>query len=179
MATVKGGLRLESALEAITRKATNKDKVRVGFLENARYPDGTPVAMVAAIQNFGAPRAGIPPRPFFSNMVQKHRPEWGKELGQALKATGFDAGKSLKQMGDLMAGELRESIVETNSPPLSPVTLLLRQRFGQNREAITFKDVQRAREDIASGTAPNVTPTQGKPLVWTGQLLGSVDSEVT
>jgi phage gpG-like protein len=123
MATVKGGIRLESALEAIVRKATNKKGVRVGFLENARYPDGTPVAMVAAIQNFGAPKVGIPPRPFFTNMVAQGRPTWGKVVAASLKAADFDTSKALKLVGEHVAGELRQSIRDTNSPALKPATV--------------------------------------------------------
>ena len=32
-----------------------KSKLEVGFFESAKYPDGTPVAYVAAIQEFGNP----------------------------------------------------------------------------------------------------------------------------
>lgn len=123
MAQVKGGLRLESKLEAIVRKVTAKEKVRVGFLEGATYPDGTPVALVAAVQNFGAPKVGIPPRPFFSNMVKDETPRLGKVTAAALKATDYAAGEALKMIGEHVAGALRQSIVDTNSPPLKPATI--------------------------------------------------------
>lgn len=123
MAQVKGGLRLESKLEAILRKVTAKEKVRVGFLEGATYPDGTPVALVAAVQNFGAPKVGIPPRPFFSNMVKDETPRLGKVTAAALQATDYQAGEALKMIGEHVAGALRQSVVDTNSPPLKPATI--------------------------------------------------------
>lgn len=166
------------ALDAIAKKIESAKQVRVGFLENATYPDGTKVAMVAAIQNFGAPAKGIPPRPFFTNMVKKNKAQWGEQLAQVLKANDYDAKKSLGQMGEEMAGELVDEIIATDSPALSPVTLLLRERFGNNPQEITFADVQQARRDVAGGTAPNVTGTQSKPLIWTGHMESSVQYDV-
>ena len=179
MTEIKGGDKLEAALKALSAKVTKAASVQVGFLEGATYPDGKSVAQVASIQEWGAPSKGIPPRPFFRNMIAAKSPEWGEQLAAVLKETDYDATLALGKMGDLIAGELRESIIDTNDPPLSPVTLLLRQRFGNNPGDITFKDVQQAREDIAKGTKPDVTGTQAKPLVWTGQMLSSVDSKVT
>ena len=96
MVTVRGGDKLENALRDVAARLGGKKTLRVGFLEDATYPAGKPkalraaykarkkagekgavggalygtsVAMVAAIQNYGAPRAGIPPRPFFNNMI--------------------------------------------------------------------------------------------------------------
>lgn len=54
MASVKGGEKLSRKLDEVGRKLGNPRSVRAGFLEKATYPNGTPVAMVAAIQNFGA-----------------------------------------------------------------------------------------------------------------------------
>jgi hypothetical protein len=73
MAEVKGGEKLEAALATLATKLAVPATLRVGFLENAKYPDGTPVAAVAAWQNYGT--GSIPPRPFFSNMVAQKSPE--------------------------------------------------------------------------------------------------------
>lgn len=178
MAHVSGGDRLGTALAAIAARLNSAKEVQVGFLENATYPDGTNVAMVAAIQNYGAPAKGIPPRPFFSNMVKEKSPDWGRKLGRALKAADYDASVALGRMGDGIKGQLQASIRKTMEPALSPVTLLLRERFGNNPQAITFGDVMQARIDVASGRVPNVTSTQSKPLIWTGHMLNSVDFEV-
>ncbi len=98
-------------------------KVRIGFLEGRTYPDGTSVAMVAAIQDFGAPAAGIPPRPFFRNMIAKKKGEWPTAIGKLLKANNYDARKTLEQTGAAIGGQLRQSIIDTNSPPLKPATI--------------------------------------------------------
>lgn len=175
---VAGGDRMQQVLDNIAKRLDSGKEVQVGFLEGSTYPDGTSVPMVAAIQNFGAPAKGIPPRPFFTNMVKEKSPGWGKKLSRALAAADYDANVALGRMGEGIKGELQASIRKTSEPALSPVTLLLRERFGNRPEEITFADVQRARADVASGVVPNVTSTQAKPLIWTGHLENSADYEV-
>jgi len=101
----------------------NGAKLRVGFLEGASYPDGTSVALVAAVQNFGAPSRGIPPRPFFTNMVKNHQDEWPGVIEAALAAENYDAKEAMRWVGEHIAGELRQSILDTNDPPLAPATI--------------------------------------------------------
>jgi len=173
MATVSGGEELTRHLEELARKLGSASKVRAGFTERARYPDGTPVAVAAAANNFGAPRKGIPPRPFFSNAIANNKPAWGQRLGLELRAAGLDSREALERMGAVMAGDIAVSLVQTNAPALSPVTLLLRERF-PDRTGMTFADVTAARRDIANGTKPGVSGSGAKPLVWTGFMLQSL-----
>lgn len=125
MAEVKlnGGSKMQEALKEIKRKLLNEPKLRVGFLENATYPDGTLVAMVAATQDFGSPENNIPPRPFFRNMVADKQSEWGPTLGQQLVANGYDADAALSVLGLGIKGQLQQSIRDTNEPPLKPATI--------------------------------------------------------
>jgi hypothetical protein len=123
MAVLNGGGKLEGFLAGIASRLKRGDLVRVGFLENSTYPDGTPTAMVAAIQNFGAPARGIPPRPFFSNAIRDNSPKWGDELGKVLKAANYDGARALGLMGERIAGQIRVSINETTEPALSPLTV--------------------------------------------------------
>lgn len=123
MPTVSGGEKLEARLKALADKVSNPATLRVGFLEGATYPDGTSVALVAAVQNFGSPSRGIPPRPFFSNMIAQNKDTWGERLAAILKAQNMDAKRALELMGAGIAGQLRESIVNTNAPPLAPATI--------------------------------------------------------
>lgn len=48
-----GGAALEAKLREIATKVAKPNMVRVGFLEDATYPDGTPVALVAATNEYG------------------------------------------------------------------------------------------------------------------------------
>ena len=159
----------------IARKLAESGKyteVRVGFLEDAKYPDGTPVAQVAAWNNFGAPGAGIPARPFFTRMVQEKGGEWGEAFAEALKEAGGDTDKALGLMGVKISGQLMDSIESLKEPENSPVTKLLHSRFPKG--GYTFEDVLQARRDIANGAA---APDKN-PLVWTGTMLDSVNFEV-
>lgn len=123
MAKISGGVKLEAALKEIAEKATNASLVRVGFLENATYPDGTPVALVAAVNEFGAPARGIPPRPFFRNMIAAKSGEWPKAIAALLTTNDYDAAVTLGQAGEAVKGQLQQSIVDTNEPPNAPSTI--------------------------------------------------------
>jgi hypothetical protein len=48
-----GGAALEAKLREIAAKVGQPHTVRVGFLEDATYPDGTPVALIAATNEYG------------------------------------------------------------------------------------------------------------------------------
>lgn len=157
---VRGGDKLEAILAKMAKNATSAQVVRVGFLSDATYPDGTPVAMIAAIQDGGAPSRGIPPRPFFRNMIAAKSPEWPAAIGEMLKANDYDAYVTLQKVGEAVAGQLRQSIVDTNSPPLAESTLRKRGVAGMVYD-------------------PKNKATFGaKPLVATGHMLNSVDYEV-
>jgi hypothetical protein len=153
-------------------------KVRVGFLEGATYPDGTPVAAAMFWAEFGHEgRFPAPPRPYFRVMISQESPDWPKKMAALSKAFNFDGSKVLKAMGEDIAGALRQSIINMNDPPLSATTLVLRKRFGNNPGAIGFKDVLSAQHAAASGQE-QASETQAKPLVWTGHALDSVGYEV-
>lgn len=157
-AKIRGGGKYQRILGEIVRRVTGAKLVRAGFLENATYPDGTPVAAVAAFNNYGTGRA--PPRPFFSNMVEDKSPDWPNAAALNLKATDYDAKKTLELMGEGIVGDLRQSIRNTNDPPLAESTLRRRGYRGAPYD-------------------PTDPATFGaKPLVHTGHMLASADYEV-
>lgn len=123
MATLTGGNKTKAHLVAIAKAVSNAQGVRVGFLEGSTYPNGTPVGMVAAIQNYGAPSRGIPPRPFFSNMIADKSPGWGATAAALMKANDYDAYRVMRLMGEGIRGQLQQSIRDTNAPPLAPATV--------------------------------------------------------
>ena len=49
---------------------------QVGLPSGINYEDGTPVAQVAAIQEFGAPAQKIPARPFIRPTVKEQKEQW-------------------------------------------------------------------------------------------------------
>jgi hypothetical protein len=123
MARIRGGERVSEVLRRIADRVSQPMQLRVGFLENATYPDGKPVAMIAAIQEFGAPRAGIPPRPFFRNMIADKEHEWPAAVAGLLLDSDYDLARALDMAGFAIEGQLRQSIQQTNSPPLADSTV--------------------------------------------------------
>jgi hypothetical protein len=160
MASIKGGQKALGALQNLARALTSASTVKIGFLANATYPDGKKVAMIAAIQEYGAPSRNIPPRPFFRHMIAAKKAEWGPAIAGLLKDNGYDAFQTLLETGEAVSGQLRKSIIDTNSPALSPVTLA---RRGYTGKAYNPKDP---------------STFGAKPLVDTGHMLNSVDYEV-
>lgn len=65
----------------------------------------------------------VPPRPFFRTMLEKDAPGWGAAVGKTLKASNFDAATTLGKMGELIKGELQESIRALTNPPLAASTV--------------------------------------------------------
>jgi hypothetical protein len=121
MADLKGGQGMDSRLEAMAQRASDATEVQVGWFEDATYPDGDYVAMVAALNEFGWKHA--PPRPFFRRMIAAGEKHWGPDLGKLLQASNFDAKQSLGQMGLSMEGELQASIHAGGFAPLKPATI--------------------------------------------------------
>lgn len=161
MATVRGGKRLEVALAKIAANLRKAGTLQVGFLEDATYPDGTSVAMVAAIQDGGAPRRGIPPRPFFRNMIREKSPGWPKALVIQLKLSDYDASAALTVMGLGIKEQLQQSIKDTNAPPLKERTIIAKG----GKAGMKYNP-----QDPATFAA--------KPLIHTSFMLNSVDFKV-
>lgn len=129
MAQLRGGDRFEAALRDLSKRIAKASKVRVGFLEGATYPDGTPVALVAASNEFGTSR--IPARPFFRNMIAAKSKDWPEATGDALKTHGFDAKAALDVVGEGIKGQLQQAIVDFDGVPLSPKTIKRKQSAKQ------------------------------------------------
>jgi hypothetical protein len=180
VAEIKGGDKLNAALAAIAAKLKDGARVKVGFINGATYPDGkgTPVAMVAAIQNYGAPRAGIPPRPFFTNMVKEKSAEWPAAIEANLRETNYDTETTLNRVGQMIESQLQDSIINTYAPALSPVTVMLRGMRKNNPDLkVTGKTVGQAAQRVEDGKTNYGAST--KPLVDTGVMLREITSQVT
>jgi hypothetical protein len=175
--SLTGGTKLMKRLAEISKQVSKPGTLRVGFLEGGTYPDGTSVPMVAAIQEFGAPRARIPPRPFMRTTVAKHEGEWGDQLAAQLVGTDYDVEKALGLMGDLIRQEIVDSIIAVSAPPLSEVTRMLRMMKSQDQSlVVTGKTVGEAAARVAAGE--RATGINEGILKETGHLMNTVDYEV-
>ena len=135
----------------------SKRQVRVGWFEESRYPDGTPTAYVATIQEFGSPSNGIPARPFMRPTVADKTTEWKSALAagayQVMNGR-LTVDQMLGQVGDVAVGNIRETIESIDTPALAPATIAAR---------------------AAKRKSPGVST---KPLIDTGLMFQSVTHKV-
>ena len=169
-----------SGSEALEKLADQikKSKREVGFFESATYPDGTPVAYVAAIQEFGNPAGNNPSRPFFRNAISQND-GWKPLATKAMSAVvegRIELNQALNQMGLKMAADVKDSITDGSYEPLSNITLLLRQ-LRKSGGTVTGKSVGNAARAAAFLPSEGVAESLGvasKPLIDTAQMLQSV-----
>jgi len=168
----------EKVLENILSGLSGDSQCKVGFTEQAKYPDGTPVAYVAVIQEFGDGKS-IPPRPFMRPTVARDNPKWRElaEKGARSIARGNDTIETvLDKLGGVAAGGVKRSIQEVTSPALSPVTLVLRKWRREGRKITGATVGQAAAYANSPGADFSGAPT--KPLVDEGIMFGAVTHAV-
>ena len=118
----RGGKKLERLLREAAKGGVSG--VRVGFFSTAKYQDGTPVAAVAAKNEFGTGDGRIPERRFFRRALA----EAEDGILDVLK-TGIDPERMVVddrlagRVGARVAGEVMESITTLKEPPNAPETI--------------------------------------------------------
>lgn len=148
---------LRVALDALGRNVC-----KVGWFSSSKYPDGTQVAYVASIHEFGYAPKNIPPRMGLREMANEQQGKWSKVAEQGAKnvvrgeMTAVDA---LTLIGAVAEADIRKQIASVTSPPLKEATILARQ----NR----------------SSSGETRTATGAKPLVDTGYMLATATHLVT
>lgn len=177
----------------VTRKAAKIDALRlavkgldgaqgkIGWFESAKYEDGTPVAGIAAVQEFGSPSRSIPPRSFFRTTATEKRQEWAKTAETVSRAAAqgkIAPDKVMEAVVMVAEGNVRATITKIMTPPLSPITIELRRRkrAGGTVTGATVGDAAKATKSafFNAGSGAEV-----KPLVDTGILLNTLTSETT
>lgn len=109
-------LNLENELKGLIK---NKS-LEVGFFEVSKYDNGVYAASVASFNEYGT--ANIPPRPFFRNAVAKNSKKWNDILTNELR-NSVDVELAYHRVGEVAKGDIVESIMQTNTPPNSPLTI--------------------------------------------------------
>lgn len=125
-----GGGKLLTKLSKIAKNA-KKARLTAGFYKDAKYEDGTPVAQVAAANNFGTQDSGgfIPPRPFFTAAVTANKDKWVEHYGKALGKSDFNVERSAKLVGEEMRADIVDSINNWADPPNAESTI---EKKGRN-----------------------------------------------
>ncbi|WP_387690785.1 hypothetical protein [Photorhabdus sp. RM71S] len=110
--------------EALMKYLNNSNlELRAGIFESATYPDGTPVATAGYINEYGAPEASIPPRPFFRTVIANGNHEWSGVLARGIKHYNGNAKQAMSALGGVIVDELQASVLSWTAPPNSPLTV--------------------------------------------------------
>lgn len=107
----------------ITSRAFKKGeskKLSVGFFDGAAYPDGTPVAYVASIHEFGG--RNTPRRAFMRPAIKANIAKWKQLFAQRIAKKGSLA-EALTVVGESAAGDVAVALKEVTTPALSPATV--------------------------------------------------------
>lgn len=156
-----------------------KTKVKAGWFSKHKYPDGTPIAYVATIQEYGYHGGGvnIPPRPFMRPAEADHKKEWAMLSGRV--ASNYLAGKSgldTDIVGESMVDGIAKAIISGSHTPLSQITLLLR-KWRKEGTTINKSTVEQARRQLAEHPETPVS-ANSTPLHDTGAMLISLSYNV-
>lgn len=142
--------------------------LKMGWFPSAHYDDkdSTPVAFIAAQNEYGNPNKFIPARPFMRPAIANNQKKWA-EIGKR-GYTAVLAGKStgiqvLENIGVTGIGDIQHSIAQVYSPSLSPRTVKARL------ERHTYKG------PLNKTQARTIT----KPLIDTGHMQATVAYEIS
>jgi hypothetical protein len=136
---------------------------KVGIPAGKTYPDGTSIAYVATIHEFGAPEVGIPARAPLRTTRNAKAAQWGKLLGEGAQAVAkrrISLDGMLDAVGQVAAADVVETIANRLSPPLKPATVEAR--------------IRRAQRTNPKFGAKSIPVTISVPLDDTGALVAHV-----
>lgn len=119
---MRGGGKFKKVLANLAAQTASQAIARAGIVSSsATYPDGTKVAQVAAWNEFGTER--IPPRPFFRQTISENSSKWRDQATHLLKANHYNVKLTLGQMGEVMRGDLVQTISTFSEPPNAASTV--------------------------------------------------------
>jgi hypothetical protein len=145
-------------------------EVKVGWFEKSKYANGTPVAGIAAQNEFGNPAKNIPARPFMRPTIQKREKYWietVKEGAQKVLGGHLTVAQVLDLLGSEVEGDIKKAIKQLYYPALAESTVLA--RINRNKKLSSTKG------QISEKNVGNIT----KPLVDTGIMYNTLTHEVT
>lgn len=108
-----------SLASALKKYSEMNASVRVGVLENATYPDGTPVAMVVFWNEYGTKTS--PVRAFFRTTVSDQKKNWVLSVQNLMKMHD-EPKKVMGLIGEHMRGQIVQSINTWTDPENSKYT---------------------------------------------------------
>ena len=151
-------------------KAFSGINARAGWFSSAKYTnEGVPVARVAMWQEFGTRK--ITPRPFVRPTILEKSGEWLDITRKGINSVFNGRNTAMGVMTVLaqrVAADVRVTISEIRTPPISPVTHLLREWRRQGIE-INQTEVWRAINAVKKGV--RASGGNDQPLNDTGHMI--------
>jgi len=123
-------------LQASAKQLEGKPRVKIGVLGSGYHGPDLTNAELAAIHEFGAPRANIPERSFLRGTFDAKNREWQKfaeKLLKAIAAGRIDADQALGLLGERAVADVRKTIRNGIAPPLKAATV---RRKGSSKPLI-------------------------------------------
>jgi len=149
---------------------------KVGWLSDGlTYPDGTPTAYVAAIQEYGSPANSIPARPFMRPTATEQETKWADIAAKGAvrviegKSTGFKVLDTIAQVAEADVVDKIESITQ---PPLSPITLGAR-KYRKEGKKVTGATIGEIAGLLKEGKL-DISGVSTKPLDETHHLINAI-----
>jgi hypothetical protein len=189
--SVKGGDKMAPALDKVVRKLSSAKQVRVGFLEDKTYPDGTPIASIAVINEFG----GTAKVPDHTQTVYREVNKAGTAFnknGRFVKksASNFTSDHEVKAYTiTIPARPFFRKAVKEGTPhwgaDLGKILVSTgydtNRALGQMGEEIKGEIQDSIRDFVDPPNAASTIRKKGadKPLIDTGLMLKSVDFQTT
>jgi hypothetical protein len=140
-----------AGLTALHRRfANDKRRVLVGVPAGKAEPDGTPLAMIAAVHEFGSPERGIPERSFLRAGIMNSLPQLialNADHIKRIASGGFTAATALGRLGLAAAAAVQREITDGTFAPLAPSTIKRKGSTkplidsGSLRQSITYQIV--------------------------------------
>jgi hypothetical protein len=117
--------------------------------------DGANLLEIAATNEFGSDDGRVPSRPWLRTSLDRHRAKWSRGAARvpAAMTAGGTGEQELRQLGVVMAGDVRETLLDGPWEPNAPMTI---ERKGSDQPLVDtgrLAQSQRAAVEIP-GHAP-------------------------
>ena len=138
-------------LHKLLKQYQGNEVLVVGFPKDSagrlRYPDGTSLLLVAAVNNFGSLNGHVPRRPYMELGADKSHEYTAPMLPgmiRQINALQMTKPQALKILGPVAVGQHQAAIVELQAPPNATSTIERKQSSnplidtGLLRQSVTF-----------------------------------------
>lgn len=149
MVKIRGGSLFEQVTDQLIENASKKAVVDIGFMGDAtERKSGINTALVAIFNEYGVPSHKQPPRPFFRGMIDKQKKNWPGQISKLLKDNDYDVHKTMDLMGEEIAGQLHDAIIDYKGPLLAPSTVA---RKGFDKQLVDTGDMLNSIRHVMKG----------------------------